>query len=142
MNSKPNPGYIDVPPDAIAAHEARLRAITRSEGKRPTPYRGVVRQARACGEFWSATIKDPRLGSRGRAYLGTYPRPDVAAIAYDFALILLGLPPVNYAESVYRTGLPEEKLGQGMEEVRQFLVKAGWQSAEVRAESTPAYRLH
>lgn len=142
MNHTTTPTYIGIPPEAIAAHEARLRAIGRSEGKRPTPYRGVVRQARSGDERWSATIRDPRLGPHGRAYLGSYPRPIIAAIAYDFALMLLGLPPVNYEESVYRMDALREKLPGALGEVRARLVKAGWQSPEGSPDGTPAYRRH
>lgn len=138
MNHSTNSAYIGIPPEVLAAHEARLRTIGRSEGKRPTPFRGIVRRR----ERWSATIKDPRLGPLGRAYLGSYPRPLIAAIAYDFALMLLGLPPVNYEESVYRMDGLREKLPGALEEVRARLVKAGWQSAKSVAEATPAYRRH
>lgn len=90
------------------SHAVRLRRLQHSQHHRKSIFAGVEHAQER--RRWSASIIDASRGIRRRVHLGSYRREKEAAVAYDFALIILGYPPVNFPASLYRGVEPPSEM--------------------------------
>lgn len=104
------------------AHRVRLASLEGTDRTRKSNFRGV--QVGLKG-LWRATIQDSQLGYPGKAHLGAFADERLAALLYDFALLLLGNEPVNFPVEHYR-GLPQEDRDYALGIVAARLATTGW----------------
>jgi hypothetical protein len=87
------------------SHRARLHTLTQRDRTRASQYRGVhfapTRRLPHRARWSSAICEQGKL-----THLGTYDDEWRAAVAYDFALMILNHPPQNFLEQAYRDADP------------------------------------
>lgn len=87
------------------SHRLRLRTLTQRDRTRTSQYRGVhftpTKRPPHRARWSSAICEHGKL-----THLGTYDDEWQAAVAYDFALMILNYPPQNFSEQSYRDADP------------------------------------
>lgn len=77
----------------LSVHESRKTVLAYVKDRRASRYAGV--QKTGTRGVWRASIRDPHIRGGVQTYLGAWRDERLASLAYNAALVLIGLPPVN-----------------------------------------------